>query len=147
MANIVSYSPSGVIDKALFNFDGMNSGLTNFKLSGVVTVSISQPFMYSQYLSGYGSSWTWTPDVNAVYWNANQVSNIESALNTFSNFANISFSTVVDNTALSPLSVGLLTDADINISLISRSDLTFSGVSALNSDSFNYDFHLKEISN
>ncbi len=136
MAKIISYSPQGIIDKALFNFDEFGS--TNYRLSGVVTVSISQPFTYSQYLNGYGDNTTWTPDVAAVYWNATQVSNINSMLAMYSSFANISFSNVVDNTLYSPSGVGWYTDADINISMIYRTDLSWSGRSALDSNSFNY---------
>ena len=138
MATIVNYSPQGIIDKALFNFDAMGFGYTDFKLSGVIAVSISQPFMYSQYLNGYGNNLTWTPDVAAVYWNQTQISNINSVLATYSSFANISFSAVVDNTLYSPLGVGLLTNADINISMIYRSDLAWAGMSSVNLNSFNY---------
>jgi len=136
MATITNYSPLEIIDKALFNFDAMGFGYTDFKLSGVIAVSISQPFMYSQYLNGYGNNLTWTPDVAAVYWNPTQVSNINSVLATYSSFASISFSAVVDNTLYSPAGVGLLTNADINISIIYRADLAFAGVSGINNSSY-----------
>ena len=113
MASYISYTPIGVIDKALFNFDAMGSGYSNFRLTGTVNVSISQPFTYYQYLNGSGTSSTWTPDISAVYWNATQVSNINSMLSMYKNFINVAFSTVIDNTAYSPYGAALLTNADI----------------------------------
>jgi serralysin len=139
MATIVSYAPQGIIDKALFNFDAMGVGYSDFKLTGVVTVSISQPFMYSQYLLGYGNNLTWSPDVAAITWNATQVSNINLVLANYSSFANISFSSVINySSSYSPLGVGLLASSDINISLIYRNDLNFSGMSSANLNLFNY---------
>jgi hypothetical protein len=138
MANIVSYNPQGIIDKALFNFDAMGSGLTDYKLTGVVTVSVSQPFMYSQYLAGNGNSSTWTPDVAAVYWNATQIANINAILDIYKQFSNVLFTSVVNNTQYSPLGVGITTNADINISLIYRTDAAFSGQSSLNVNNFGY---------
>jgi serralysin len=138
MANIVSYTPIGVVAKALFNFDAIGPGHSNFRLTGDINVSISQPFMYTQYLNGYGSTKTWTPDVAAVYWNATQVSNINSMLSMYESFINVSFSTVIDSTAYSPYGAAVLTNSDINISLIYRTDLSFSGMSSVNRNNFNY---------
>ncbi|MBT8605611.1 hypothetical protein G6677_03895 [Polynucleobacter paneuropaeus] len=138
MTNIVAYNPTGIIDKALFNFDAMGGGLVDFKLSGTVNVSISQPFMYSQYQLGYGNSQVWSPDVASVVWNATQVANINSILAMYSSFINLSFSSVVNDTAYSPAGVGLLTNSDINIFLIYRTDLNFSGVSSIYQNNFGY---------
>lgn len=138
MASIVSYSPQGIIDKALFNFDAMGGGLSDYRLSGTVTVSVSAPFVYSQYLSGQGNNMTWTPDVAAVYWNASQVANINSILSIYKQFINVAFTSVVDYTQYSPLGVGLYTNSDINISLIYRTNLAFSGISSINQYSFGY---------
>ena len=136
MASLVSYQHSGIIDKALFNFDAMNG--SNYKLSGTVTVSVSQPFIYTQYLNGYGNQYTWTSDVPAVYWNATQVANLNSILNIYKQFINISFTAVNDYTQYSPLGASYSTNTDINLFLISRKDLSFSGLSALNSNSLGY---------
>ena len=136
MATILSYSPQGIIDKALFNFDAMGS--TDFKLSGPIAVSVSEPFVYFQYLSGQGSNATWTPDVSAVYWNQTQIANINLILNIYKQFINVSFSTVADYTNYSPLGVGIFTSSDINISLIYRTDLPWSGQSSLNLNSYAY---------
>ena len=137
MAIILSYTPTSIIDKALFNFDV--AGIANFRLYGNVVVSISQPFMLSQYLSGYGySSYTWSPDVPSIFWNSTQVVNINSMLAMYSNFINLSFSTVYDYTSYSPLGVGIYTNSDINITLIYRTDLNFSGISSINQNSFGY---------
>ena len=138
MTTIVAYTPTGIIDKALFNFDAMGGGLVDFRLSGTVNVSISQPFMYSQYLSGYGNNLAWSPDVSSVVWNATQVANINSILAMYSSFVNLSFSTVVNDTAYSPAGVGLLTNSDINISLIYRTDLNWSGMSSIIQNNFGY---------
>ena len=136
MATILSYTPSSVIDKAMFNFDAM--GGTDFKLSGPISVSVSEPFIYSQYLNGFGNNFAWTPDVASVYWNATQISNINSVLNVYKQFAQFDFSTVKDLTTYSPLGVGLLGLSDINLTLLNRTDLKFAGISSLNQNSFDY---------
>jgi Ca2+-binding RTX toxin-like protein len=138
MANIISYTPTGVIDKALFNFDAMGGGFFNFKLSGSVVVSISQPFIYSQYLAGSGNNLAWSPDVSSIFWNATQLANINSMLAMYKNFINLQFNSVVDYTAYNPLGVGLLTNSDINISFIYRNDLNWSGMSSINQNYFGY---------
>ena len=138
MANIISYTPVGVVAKALFNFDAMGTGYSDFRITGDINVSISQPFMYSQYLNGFGNSSTWTPDVAAIYWNTTQLANINSMLSMYENFINVSFSTVIDSTAYSPYGAKVLTNSDINISLIYRTDLAFSGMSSVNRNAFNY---------
>lgn len=136
MAEIVSYSPQGIIDKALFNFDAMGS--SNFKLSGEIIVSISNPFSNSQFLSGYGNNLAWSPDVAAIYWSNTQVANINLILDTYKQFSNISFTSVFDNTKYTPAGVGLMTDSDINITLIYRSNLTWSGMSSIDENTFGY---------
>jgi serralysin len=136
MATIVGYTPTSTIAKALFNFDAF--GLSNFRLSGTVNVSISAPFVYSQYLNGFGNNNTWTPDVPAVYWNTSQVDNINSVLIIYEQFIHVSFSSVSDHTNYSPSGVGTLTDTDINLFLISRADLQFAGQSSINYDFFGY---------
>ena len=136
MAEIVNYSPQGIIDKALFNFDAM--GGSNFKLAGEVIVSISSPFTYAQFLNGYGNNVVWTPDVSAIYWSNTQVANINLILDIYEQFCNISFTTVFDNTRYTPAGVGLTTNSDINITLLYRSNLSWSGISSLNVNSFGY---------
>jgi hypothetical protein len=136
MAEIVNYSPQGIIDKALFNFDAM--GGSNFKLSGEIVVSISSPFTNAQFLNGYGNNIVWTPDVSAIYWSNTQVANINSILDIYKQFSNISFTTVFDNTRYTPAGAGLNTNSDINITLLYRSNLSWSGMSSINENSFGY---------
>jgi serralysin len=136
MAEIVNYSPQGIIDKALFNFDAM--GGSNFKLSGEIVVSISSPFTNAQFLNGYGNNLVWTPDVSAIYWSNTQVANINSILDIYKQFSNISFTTVFDNTRYTPAGAGLNTNSDINITLLYRSNLSWSGMSSINENSFGY---------
>jgi hypothetical protein len=136
MAKIVSYTPQGIIDKALFNFDAM--GGSNFKLSDQIIVSISNPFSNTQFLSGYSNNLAWSPDVSAAYWSNAQVANINLILDTYKQFSNIPFTSVLDNTKYTPVGAKLNADSDINISLIYRSNLAWSGMSSINENSFGY---------
>jgi hypothetical protein len=136
MAKIVSYTPQGIIDKALFNFDAM--GGSNFKLSDQIIVSISNPFSNTQFLSGYSNNLAWSPDVSAAYWNNAQVANVNLILDTYKQFSNIPFTSALDNTKYTPVGAKLNADSDINISLIYRSNLAWSGMSSINENSFGY---------
>jgi len=126
MATIVSYAPQGIIDKALFNFDVY--GYSNFKLSGLISISVSDSFSYSNYsahLISNSSIWTASPEYS---WNTTQINDIQTIAGVFSSFANLSFSTVVnyDYTATSslatPRDVGNL--SNINISIVNRPDIS-----------------------
>ncbi len=133
MAIFTPYTPTSLIAKALFNFDAFGSG--NFKLAGTVNVSVSDSFTYAQYLNAF-------PAISAdVYtslssgngnWTAAQLANVNLIAATYSNFINLKFASVANDSGLSPANVGFA--SDINISLIYRRDAPFSGESALNGD-------------
>lgn len=128
MAKIVQYSPQGLFDKALFNFDLSGSPYSNFKLSGLVTISVSDSFSYADYSSGRTDnfySWTSRPETQ---WTGVQISDIEAVAAIYSNFAGIQFSKVVDydstpnSSIATPRDVGTL--SNINISLVYRTDIS-----------------------
>ena len=50
MATYISYTPSTLIEKAMFNFDV--AGLSNFKYSGTIYVSVSDGFSYNDWYYG-----------------------------------------------------------------------------------------------
>ncbi len=136
MATIVNFYPFGVAANALFNFDEI-SKIDNFRLSGVVTVSVSDAFTRTNYnQSGISSDIYTAASSGATNWSATQIANIQSILDTYSQFANISFSKVVNYSGMTPDKVGSL--SDINLSLITRPTLSFSGLSALATTSYGY---------
>lgn len=125
MASIISYSPQGIVEKALFNFDAM--GLSDFKLVGTITVSVSDSFSYADYarnLTNNRYAWTGVPEYP---WTVTQVNDIEAIDGIFSSFANVHFSSVTNydytptSAIATPRDVGAL--SDINISLVHRSDI------------------------
>jgi hypothetical protein len=134
MATIVNYTPQSLIAKALFNFD-QTASISNFKLSGTVRVSISDSFVYANYVYSNvynipisSNIYTSLPSGSGM-WTLSQLSNIQTILDSYSSFANISFSSVANYSGNTPANVG--NNSDINISLIYRSDLTMSGQSAI----------------
>ncbi len=133
MAIFTPYTPTGLIAKALFNFDAFGSG--NFKLAGTVNVSVSDSFTYAQYLNAFPAI---SEDVYTSLssgngnWTAAQLANVNLITATYSNFINLKFASVANDSGLSPANVGFA--SDINISLIYRRDAPFSGESALNGD-------------
>ena len=133
MAIFTLYAPTGLIAKALFNFDAFGSD--DFKLTGTVNVSVSDSFTYAQYLSAFPAI---SEDVYTSLssgngnWTAAQLANVNLITATYSNFINLKFGAVANNSGLSPANVGFA--SDINISLIYRRDAPFSGESALNDD-------------
>jgi len=134
MSTVVPYSPTNLVSNALFNFDIF--GLTNFKLSGTVNLSISDSFTLPQYIAAFPAipSFLYTSLVSGSgNWTQTQISNIELLTSTYSNFINLSFSSVSNYSGMSPENVG--NSSDINISLIYRPELQFSGISALGTDS------------
>jgi hypothetical protein len=136
MASIVRFDPLSIAAKALFNFDDIADS-ANFKLSGPVSFSVSDAFTKSSY-----SQFSFSPDVytsaasGATNWTATQLANIQSTLDTYSQFINLSFSKVNNYLGLNPAQVG--ERADINLSLINRSNLSFAGLSAIDSAYFGY---------
>jgi hypothetical protein len=132
MANYVPYDPTSTIGKALFNFDAF--GISNFKYSGIVKISVSDAFTYSQYLVSLISSDVYTPfATDNVPRTELQLSNINAMTSMYSSFINLHFSQVTSYFGFNPSDVGSF--SDINISFIYRPFLKFSGESALNTDS------------
>ena len=134
MAIYVNYSPQSIIGKALFNFDEFQ--INNFKYTGTVSLSVSDSFIYSHYLLAYpylsGDVYTGLASGSGG-WTQQQLANIKSIADTFSKFASIQFSNVSNYSGYTPANVGSY--SDINISLIYRTDLNFSGESAIALDS------------
>lgn len=149
MATNISYTPNNVIAKAMFNFDAF--GLSDFKLNGTIRVSVSDDFSYDDYLSPDYSqlnSILYTAGSNEVTWTIRMESNIQEILQTYSQFANITFQWVGDfNTSASssdftpnPEDVGRANVSDININWIYRSDVGFAGISGGSSDDFLFNY-------
>ena len=138
MASTIPFSPKTTIEKALFNFDAV--GIRNFKLSGTVLVSVSDAFTYTQYLASHSTIstdiYTSLSSGNAN-WTENQLANIDLITSTYHNFIALDFSSVLNQSGSTPSN--LPQPADINISLIYRPDVKYSGESALGTDtSFGY---------
>jgi len=146
MATYVNYNPTTIIGKAMFNFDMY--GISNFKLDGVVRVSVSDAFSYTDWYNsnpGFYQS-LYTTGSNEVAWTTTQTDNIKSVLNVYSQFAKITFSGVADydssttSTIANPADVGRLNVSDINITWLSRSDVGFSAISGGGSDDQVFDY-------
>lgn len=138
MASYVAYTPVGLIGNAMFNFDAF--GLTNYRYTGVVSVAVSDAFTAAQFQANpAGISrdvYTSLPS-GAGNWSSAQLDNITLITTTYSSFINLAFTAVSNQSGANPAAVG--SAADIDISLIYRTDLAFSGESALNTDnSFRY---------
>jgi hypothetical protein len=133
MIDYVSYTPTTIIGKAMFNFDAM--GGTDFMLSGTVAVSVSDAFTSAQYLASPASI---SPNTYTSLssgkggWTVAQLANIDAITHTNSQFINLSFSPVSNYSGYTPTNVG--NASDINITLIYRTDLPYSGLSAINTD-------------
>ena len=134
MAVTEPFTPTGTIAKALFNFDAF--GIADYRLTGTINVSVSDAFTIGQYLQGYPvmSNQIYTSLTSGSgNWNASQLANINTITGAYANFANLNITTVVNYSGYSPAQVGAA--SDINISLIYRTDLAFSGRAALGTDS------------
>lgn len=135
MASFNTYSPKSVIAKAMFNFDAF--GLPNKIYSGTIKVSVSDSFTYKQFLASYPN---YSSDIytsltsGAGNWTSTQKANISALTTVFSQFANLTFSKVTDYSGKTPAYVG--SKSDINISFIYRPDGSYSGESAISTDSF-----------
>ena len=136
MATIIDYYPLGVIDRALFNFDEI-SRVVNFKLAGSVSVSVSDSFVVSDYVPlGISSNVYTSGSSGSAHWTSTQLANIQSILDNYSQFINVAFGSVINDSGFNPAQVG--TSSDINISLINRPSLAFSGLTAAASYDFGY---------
>jgi hypothetical protein len=149
MATDIAYTPDPIISNAMFNFDAF--GLANYKLSGTVRVSVSDDFSYDDYLNpGYSrfNSMLYTAGANEVTWTSQMTSNIQDILQTYSQFANITFHWIGDydtfssgtDTTPNPEDVGRAGVSDININWIYRSDVNFAGISGGSSDDFLFNY-------
>jgi len=136
VATIIDYYPLGVIDRALFNFDEI-SRVVNFKLAGSVSVSVSDSFVVSDYVPlGISSNVYTSGSSGSAHWTSTQLANIQSILDNYSQFINVAFGSVINDSGFNPAQVG--TSSDINISLINRPSLAFSGLTAAASYDFGY---------
>jgi len=136
VASIVNFYPFGVAATALFNFDDI-SQINNYRLSGLVNVSVSDAFTRTNYTQSIISSDIYTSaSSGATNWSTTQLANIQIILDTYSQFANILFSKLINYSGYTPAQVG--NASDINISLIARPTLSFSGLAALATTNFGY---------
>jgi hypothetical protein len=137
MASIVNFYPFGIAANALFNFDEI-SNIDNYKVSGPITVSVSDAFTRANYTQYIFASEIYTSAASGTAnWTATQIANIQLILDTYSQFANLAFSKVVNYSGYNPIQVG--NKSDINLSLISRSNQSFSGLDSLASNNFGYE--------
>jgi len=137
-ATYVPFTPTRLIEIAMFNFDAF--GISDYKLTGTVGVSVSDAFTAAQY---HASPSTISSDIytslasGSAAWTTTQLNNINLVTSIYSNFINLGFSPVVNESGFTPSAVGPA--SNINISLIYRTDLSSSGESALGTDtSFGY---------
>ncbi len=129
MATYIPYFPQTPITRAMFNFDGVASGLVNYILSGYIRVSVSDSFT-NDVMQG-GSDYPWTQK---------QINNISAILDIYSQFANLSFSSVVDYdtyggySLVTPAVVGQANLSDININWQNLKNVSYSAKSGANDD-------------
>lgn len=143
MPNTERYNPTSLIAMGMFNFDAFN--IADFKLAGTIRVSASDAFSLADpnagslpYITALGTAGT-----GETVWTATQIDNIKALLATYSQFANLPFQWVGDfdvftsgtDTTVTPADVGAFALSDINLSLINRADLRWSGISGISSDS------------
>lgn len=149
MAADITYTPDTIITKAMFNFDSF--GLPDYKFSGTIRVSVSDDFGYNDYLSSNYSDFNsilYTAGSNEVTWTTRMESNIQTILQTYSQFANITFQWVGDydtftnssDSTPNPEDVGRAGVSDININWVYRSDVNFAGISGGSSDNFLFNY-------
>ena len=138
MATFLAYSPSTTISRALFNFDAMLA--TNYTVSGPIRVSVSDSFTANDQASLDFDSEIYTSVSAEEPWTPTMRGNIEQTLGIISQFANISFEwqddidTIGNNTLVNPAEVAAADLSDFNISLITRSDIDWVGLSGGGSD-------------
>jgi Ca2+-binding RTX toxin-like protein len=126
----------------MFNFDIY--GMSDFKLNGTIQVSVSDGLSYSDWLSLqfdsdliYGNN----PADSKIGWSADMVSNIQGALDIYSQLANLTFSSVAvygtadPNQTVNPYDVGVANVSDINITGMYNSSTSLLGISGGGSDS------------
>jgi len=145
MATVTPFTPTNIVARALFNLDAF--GYADFKLTGAVSVSVSDGFSFEQFMASgqqiSGDIYT-LPTPAIPSWTDEQLANITLITDTYADFINLAFSPVQNRSGLSPAEVGVL--SDINISLIYRIDQSFSGLSSLGDDGiFGYPYARNDI--
>jgi hypothetical protein len=127
MGNLVTYTPTSAITKALFNFDDI-AGFPSRIWSGPVRVSTSDSFTLSDYFSYRFSGLLYSdpPWNGEATWSADRLAGIHLVLDTYKKFANIDLQWVGDfefvgtDTTATPRDVGMGNASDINISSVWR---------------------------
>jgi serralysin len=147
VALYIPFTPTTAIGRAMFNFDMF--GITNYKIIGLVRVSVSDTFSYADYRSTSYSPFNsalYTSASDEVPWTPSSIDGVKSVLATYSQFINLQFDWKGDydyfgsDLTANPEDVGRAAVTDINISWINRADENFSGISGGSSDKliFNY---------
>ena len=134
-----AYTPNGLFTKAMFDFDFF--GISNFKFSGTIRVSVSDGFSNDDYYYGPLDSidYTMDPYSNEIDWSQSTIDNIQSTLSVLSSFANLPFSSVANYDTIgasyicSPADVGSY--SDINICFMNANS-SYYGISSLATDDF-----------
>ena len=147
MAIYVPYTPTTAIGRAMFNFDMF--GIANYKITGLVRVSVSDAFSYSDYLSPSYSNFhsaLYTSGSDEVPWTPDMLNGLKSVLDAYSQFINLKFDWkgkydfIGSDPTANPEDVGRAAVSDINISWLRRTDSRFSGISGGSSDQFVYGY-------
>ena len=139
MASFVSYTATTTIGRALFNFDAM--GARNYVVRGQIRVSVSDSFTATDHASADFYPDIYTNGGAEVNWSAvlqqneTRLSNIEQTLGIITQFASIDFAwqgdidSIATNTVVNPAEVAAANRSDFNISLITRNDIDWVGLS------------------
>ena len=137
----ISYTPSGLFERAMFNFPS-----ENYRFSGVVKVSVSDGFSNYDYSLGLVNSTDYTLNLysNEISWSNEVKNNISEVFEIISSFANIPFERLIDYDSsgnglyaiASPADVGIY--SDINISYMNSNSTRLLGVSSGSGDLFGY---------
>ena len=131
----------------MFNFDMF--GMANYKITGLVRVSVSDAFSYSDYLStSYSNFYSalYTSGSDEVPWTPDMLDGLKSVLASYSQFINLQFDWKGDyefigsDASANPEDVGRAAVSDINISWLRRTDSLFSGISGGSGDQFPYGY-------
>ena len=133
MATYEAYTPDTFISRALFNFDAF--GGSDFRVTGPISVSVSDSFTLADFKAqavSIASEVYTTGSTAAGGWTPSNIANVDTILQIYANFIPVNFSKVIDDTGLNPAQVGA--SSDVDIALINRPDLAFSGYASLNND-------------
>lgn len=138
----VSFSPSTLFSRAMFDFDW--SGGSNYRFSGVVNISVSDGFSRAELNAGIirNDDLTLDPIPSEIDWPQAVKTNIENTFSVISQFSGVQFSRLLDydsvtgsatnSTLCDPSIVGL--SSDINVCLMNANDELLSGLSGGGSD-------------